>query len=484
MGSKILHLTVGFFLRLYRLAELFNYNHDQDLAGWIIKDVLVNHHFRLIGQLTSTAGVFIGPLFYYLLIPFYLVFKMDPIGGTYLMTILGVVAVWSCYFVFSRIFNTKVGLISALIYAVSPYTIFNDREVVPTMPLMLWSIWFFYSAHLVIKGDQKRGFLIAAVLIALIWHINFGLVVLLPIYLIALLISKKKINVKALLISAVLLIILSTPLLFFETRHSFSQTKAVISSMVKNQGDVLVGGGKVAKVFDVFIKDVADLLWGYPAGIPRPLAFWIVLSASLFIYVRGKIKNEDFYIMVLWLLFTAAFFTLYSKPISEYYLNSITIVWIALCALIINYLLEDKKLKFLGYLLSILFVALSLYRFLSYPINRSGYIERREVVKYIKTDAKKHEYPCVAVSYITNPGYELGYRYFFWMEQMHVNSASSGSPVYTIVFPLSKVVGVDEIFGALGVINPDYSKYNKKVVEKSCGGANSNLTDPMFGYVE
>ena len=62
----ILIAAIGLFLRLYKGREMFMYNHDQDLAGWIIKDVIVNHHFRLIGQLTSTPGIFIGPYFYYL----------------------------------------------------------------------------------------------------------------------------------------------------------------------------------------------------------------------------------------------------------------------------------------------------------------------------------------------------------------------------------------------------------------------------------
>ena len=88
-------LTVGFIIRIVNGKEFFVYDHDQDLAGWVVKDVLVNHHIRLIGQLTSTPGVFIGPLFYYLLIPFYLAFKMDPIGGIYLVGALGIFAIWS-----------------------------------------------------------------------------------------------------------------------------------------------------------------------------------------------------------------------------------------------------------------------------------------------------------------------------------------------------------------------------------------------------
>lgn len=113
-----------------------------------------------------------------------------------------------------------------------------------------------------------------------------------------------------------------------------------------------------------------------------------------------------------------------------------------------------------------------------------GYVERKAIVKYINEDAEAHGYPCISISYITNPGYNLGYRYFFYLDNMHVNDPKSGSPVYTIVFPLSLVDKFDKRFGVLGLILPDYIKYNKKDVDKSCQGENANLTDPMFGYTE
>ena len=73
MKSKILLflvLILGLLTRSYQLRERFGYTHDNDLAGWIVKDIVVDRHLRLIGQLTSSPGIFIGPLFYYLQIPF------------------------------------------------------------------------------------------------------------------------------------------------------------------------------------------------------------------------------------------------------------------------------------------------------------------------------------------------------------------------------------------------------------------------------
>src|SRR3989304_7447827 len=98
-------LLFGLILRAYHPLSLFQYSHDQDLGGWFVRDVLVSHHFRLVGQETSSHGVFVGPYFYYLQIPFYLLTQMDPLGSVLLPIILGVFTVFSFYFVFKDIFK-------------------------------------------------------------------------------------------------------------------------------------------------------------------------------------------------------------------------------------------------------------------------------------------------------------------------------------------------------------------------------------------
>ncbi|KKU90716.1 MAG: hypothetical protein UY23_C0008G0001, partial [Candidatus Jorgensenbacteria bacterium GW2011_GWA1_48_11] len=135
-------MAVGLFLRAYKAEIYFPYGHDNDLAGWVIKDIVVNGHLRLIGQETSTQGIFIGALYYYLLIPFYLLTNFDPVGSILLYVILGMFGIWSFYFVFKTVFKKQeVGLIAAFVSAVSYSIVMNDRGTVPTTPVIIWSVW-------------------------------------------------------------------------------------------------------------------------------------------------------------------------------------------------------------------------------------------------------------------------------------------------------------------------------------------------------
>lgn len=484
LGHKylIIILVIGLFFRSYHLKELFMYNHDQDLAGWFIKDVFIDKHLRLIGQETSTHGIFIGPLFYYMLIPFYALFGMDPIGGTYLTIFLGLFTVWSFYFVFSKIFEKNVGLFAALIYAVSLYTVWNDREVVPTMPVILWSVWFLYGVNLLLNGKQKKAFILLGTLVGLIWHLNMALILLLPIILLALFISKKRIEFNGLLYGAGSFLLTSLPLILFEVRHGFSQTKALVFSLTTDQKDILTGFNKVKRVIYLASKDLSGLLWGTEFDIKFEYVFFGLILITVFLAINLKKYKNIFIILFGWLTLYLVFFSFYSKIVSEYYLNGLITFYIGVIALLLANLYKSKKLRILGVILTTFFIVINFQRLINFPINRSGYTQRKDIVQYIKNDSTQKGYPCVSISYITDPGYDLGYRYFIWLTNLKTKPVSEKVPVYSIVYPQKPVFKADRSFGSIDIINPEYGKYNSTSVTDACEGPDHNLEYPMFGF--
>lgn len=309
----VLILLFGFFFRIYKPAELFMYGHDHDLAGWFVRDVVVNKHLRLIGQETSTQGIFIGPIYYYLLIPFYLAFGMDPIGGVFMMALFGVFSIWSIYFVFSEVFKRKEGLIASFIYAISFYTIFNDREVVPTVPVILWTIWFFYGLHLLSKGKQKKGFLVVGILLGLIWHLNMALVLLVPLILIATRLSKIKFDCKTTYNGILSVGLLSIPLVLFELRHNFLQVKSFYLSLTTHQHAITSGYEQFKRVIHLLSKNASALIWGSFDGISYETTLFLLLLVFAVLVVKRVIKKDHAIIIISWLVLYVGFFSVYSK---------------------------------------------------------------------------------------------------------------------------------------------------------------------------
>ena len=480
----ILIVIIATGLRLFRLSDYFYYAHDNDLAAWMVKDIVKNGHLRLIGQETSTAGIFIGPFFYYLMIPFFLLTNLDPIGITYSGIILGIVTTLSFFYVFYSTHNKKVAFIATIIYATSQYLVFNDKEIVPTMFVYLWTVWYYFAIKKLLDG-KKIGYIVSGILISFIWHINFALVLLLPLIPVAILMSGKKLNYRYILYGLLAIIPMSIPLLLFEFRHGFMQINALITSLTTTQSQVFTLSERFNRVLELSGKNLKSLLL---PGIFEGASMYatIVGVIVLFLAIYKKIMDKKTGILIFsWILLYMLFFTFYSKILSEYYLNGMIVAWIVVFSILIGRLFEiNNKTKILGALLMFMVVESNLEAIYLMPINKSGYLHRKEIVRLIDEDRQKQDYPCVSVSYITEVGNDLGYRFFFYLRDMHVGKPAGGAPVYSIVYPLSMVDKVDLEVGALGLIYPDYKKYSKGEIKKACSGENPNLFEPMFGYTE
>ncbi|MBI4036349.1 hypothetical protein HY386_00525 [Candidatus Daviesbacteria bacterium] len=476
-------LLIALFFRTFQIVERFEFAHDGDLYSWIVKDMVVDGHFRLIGQLTTAPGVFIGPFFYYLLIPFFLLTKMDPIGGLIPITFLGLLTVFSYYFCFSRLFSKQVGLIAAFLHAVLLSPVIFDRAVVPSTPTHLWMIWYFYTVISLVRGNFKV-LPILGVLIGLIWHIHVALFPPLLAVPVALILAKKLPPKDEILKFIILLLVTSLPLLGFEIKHYFSQTVSLIHNLSINQG----GGQGVEKLnlILIYLGRNISRLFLYPQMLPEitwRAWFFIILLPLIFFVQRKILATKEVLVLLLWMGGVIGFYSLSSTVISEYYFTNLEVIFMMIVSLSLVKLINlGKWWKVAIFALLGILLLKNLYFFITQPIYKKGYLERKAVAEFITRDSQKRGFPCVAVSYITPPGENVGFRYMFWLNRLHVNQPFSGSPVYTIVFPADLARGaIDEQYGQIGVILPE----NVPSVEKikfSCSGANSNLTDPLFGF--
>lgn len=481
----LISLVLGFFIRSYQYKERFMYAHDNDLASWMVKDIVFDHHIRLVGQLTSSPGIFIGPLFYYMLIPFYWLSHWDPIGSVWYSLVIGIAGIASTYFVFTKLHGRPAGSFASFLYAVSWGLAGTEREVVPTTPVFLWTVWFYYAINLLFQG-KKQGLLISFVLMAFVWHLNLALGLLFPLVIIAVLIHRKNYRFKDFVFPFISAFILSLPLFAFEIRHNFNQARSLLNTFSQ------MGSGEhghiVDKISHVFLYAARNATWLFYWDPPKFISVYFLPCILIFVllylvFIKKTLPKYNLFLFPTWAFLIITFFVLHPINLSEYYLNGINILWIALTALLLSDLFASGIFaKYFACVLLCLFSYHNILTLLEYPVNQSGYIQRKALVEYIAADSRAHGYPCVSVSYITSPGNNFGYRYFFFMENLHVNQPKSLSPVYSIVYPQSFVDRLDKSFGVIGLILPDYSRYTPEGVAKSCSGQNANLTDPMFGF--
>lgn len=477
-------LLISLFFRCYQAVERFRFGHDAELFSWIVKDIVVNQHPRLIGQLTSAEGIFIGPLFYYLLAPFFLLFKMDPVGAIAPITIIGLLTTFSYYFVFSKLFDKRIGLIAAFLQAILLPWVSSDRWVVPSTPTNIWVIWYFYTLIQITRGNFSVLPLLG-ILIGLIWHIHIALLPALLAIPFAFLASKKIPKISKLPWFFITLLITSLPLIIFETRHGFIQFNALISNFTTSHGGG-TGGEKLIYIFNLVIKNINNLFiapYSLPA-ILKPIFVLSILSLAFILLKRKILTIKEITPLIALLTGVIGFFTLTSSLVSEYYIYSIEIIFVALISLTLGLLSKNKPGMIIVILILGSLFTKNLYHFLTDYIYKKDYQERKAVVEFITTDAKQRGFPCIGISYITHPGENTGFRYFFYLKKQHLIHPSKDIPVYNIVIPDElSLKEVTQKFEHIGVIPPT-SIPPKETIEKSCQTPNTNLTDPMFGYVE
>lgn len=478
-------LTLGLFFRSYKIVERFGFGHDTDLLSWIIKDIVIDHHPRLIGQQTSALGVFIGPLYYYSIIPFYMLTNMDPVGGVYFTLLIGTLTIFSYYFVFSRLFNQQVGFIASFLHAVLFAPIGFDRWLVPTITTKLWSVWYLYC--LIQLGRGKFYSLpILGVMIGLIWHVHLALLPTLLAIPVALLFSKKIPDRKNSLLFLGSLGLTSLPFILFELKHNFIQIGSIYGSFFKDQGGIK-GLYRIQDIGNKISTNISDFLLA-PTHVSLEYKWLIALTVigiGCFLAFKKILKRSEALILATWAIGLIAYFSLSSTITSEYYFSNLEGIYMLIVSLFLYWIFKSS---FFGKVAVVLILGFILSRnlFLYFTVEpyHIGYSEKKAITEYIVNDSKAKGFPCVAINYITMPGENTGFRYLFFLHKLKLAPPSNQVPVYSIVFPYewskNEVTG---IFGHMGVIAPAKIP-DKKTIEQGCSGKDTNLEDSMFGFVE
>jgi 4-amino-4-deoxy-L-arabinose transferase-like glycosyltransferase len=166
-------LVATIFFRFYQLENRMQFNYDQVENAWMMKNMRINGQFPLLGmQAKGNSGFYIGPLYYYLLYPFYLLTNLDPIGAGYFAGVVSVVTIVVILFTARSLFGTSTSLITGCIYTLSCYVVHFDRIAWPVVLIPLVSILTYYFLIRVLEG--RTDFIIPlGLVVGFSFHVHF-----------------------------------------------------------------------------------------------------------------------------------------------------------------------------------------------------------------------------------------------------------------------------------------------------------------------
>lgn len=219
----------AFFIRIYHSSQLFFWHIDEDIIALTVKRMIVDHHVQLIG-FPIPGGIYLGPLFYYLIAIFYFVSKMNPLGLPFFASALGAATTFLVYKVGSIVFeNKRIGYFSGIIFGFSYLTnvyskVFSGLTFAPIYALLVYL--FLYR---IIKSRKPINLISLGLILILAVQNEGSSISLLFLVLLSLLVFKVKMPKRSLIGLLVAFFIFHLPLLIFDLRHNFFIVRSFFS---------------------------------------------------------------------------------------------------------------------------------------------------------------------------------------------------------------------------------------------------------------
>lgn len=321
---------------------------DEGRDVLVVKRMIVDHKFTLLGPTASVGGFFMGPIYYYFMAPFLWLWQLDPVGPAVMVALFGVATILLIYLVGKDFFGIKAGLIAAFFYAISPLVIAYSRSswnpnLVPFFSLL--------TLYLLYKGLVKNSwplFFISGILFGITLQLHYVALFLALIIIFCLVLMEAK-NLRLLLrysfFTFIGFIIGFSPFLAFELRHGFQNIQSIFRFILSPGPAQDTEVNYVApNIFQTVQDLIFRLFWRLLTNFPPLYQITISESTTLTLWYWGMIvltiislglllvlflkklkinptETKKFALLLLWLFIGGGSFYFYKKPIYDYYLG-------------------------------------------------------------------------------------------------------------------------------------------------------------------
>lgn len=339
-------LFFGLFVRVYRTLPLLGFYFDQGRDAMVIWKLWHENRPFLIGPVTGLQGIFLGPLYYYLIAPFYLIGRGNPATPAMFLAFLSTIATFFLYFLGWKIYSRTTGLIAVTVGAFSLNLVkaarwlANPTPILLTSMLLLWVMWEIVDSKFKSKSMFKRKILWMATALLIGVSLQFeaaSAIFYLPMILVFVFWQKKNLpNKKTFLISVALFFLTLLPQILFNARHdnilldNFKRILVEENSFRISFWQVL--GTRLSYFWDVFSSKIVP---DYPiyAGF-----FTAFASIALVVKKKTRVFSEGVKLLMIFLgipmigfiFFQGNFGNIYDYYMTGYYLPIILLFCLGL----------------------------------------------------------------------------------------------------------------------------------------------------------
>lgn len=297
-------LVVAVFLRFYNLPDTISFQGDQGRDAIIVADIFRQRDLVFIGPVTSVGNLYLGPLYYYFMLPFLWLSYPSPIGPAYAVAALGVLTVYLVYSLGKKLIGETGALIAAFFYTFSATTIHAVRFSWNPNPAPFVSILMIYATYLAWQKHPKY-WLGVAVCFSILMQLHYLTLLALPaagvIWLISvrehLLAKKLKTLLVPSLIGLAIFLFSLIPLVLFDLKHQGVNFKAFQAMFAGNENFTYTTQTNLINRLSVTLAETEGrgmhILFEYMIGKNRLLNRTLLLGVAGFFVITILNKREQ-----------------------------------------------------------------------------------------------------------------------------------------------------------------------------------------------
>jgi len=342
-------LAFSLFLRTYRASILTGFYFDQGRDAKIIWDLWHQNRFFLIGPTTGIEGIFLGPAYYYLIAPFYLLGGGNPVAASWGLAVICVLGIFVVYRIGKDFFNPSSGLLAALLISFSLSLVQSHRWLSNPTPLFLFSALAVWLILKIVHGSKSEwSWLILGFVLGISLQFEAASAVFfLPAVILIFLVFRKSIywKIKSLIHLAFSFLITLIPQLLFDFRHDHILVMAFRRFLLTEKSFAPTDSNFLLNRLKFYFDSFSSVL-----TLDRLPAIIILLLLVLFtIAVWRIIPKKSLAVLLIWLLTPMAFLLLYQGNygyVWSYYFTGVYQVFVLLIAVILSHVFFYSHLPF------------------------------------------------------------------------------------------------------------------------------------------
>lgn len=358
-------IVVASYFRLWHLNNHFHFMGDQGRDALIVSRIFTRKDLVFVGPVMSVGNIYLGPFYYYFMLPFLFITYPSPIGPVYAVALINILTVVLMYVVGRKLVGNRAALFAAALMAVSAISITGSRfswnpNIIPFVALLMvcysyyaWKknpmYWIAVGACFGVIIQLHYVTLLSGAAAGVLW----GWQVIEE--------RNNKKHIKKIMLSAVggilAIVLLLSPLILFDSRHQWLNVKAFQSVFSDDHNFIQASSSPAERLMKVGgkVKSTASLIiFDKTIGMHRPwnVLLVIALMALCALFIKERCKNKTEYeglaVLLVFLIVGIIGFSFYEKDIYDHYVAYLLPSVFLVIGVCLDYLIKKHVLGWLA----------------------------------------------------------------------------------------------------------------------------------------